>query len=237
MHTHRSFSSRTLPGLLTALLLVAVPLACHKPAKPSEEYTQAHTRFGKLYAEKGDESFLDPQMDQVEALLARVPPDSLDVVAANELRSRIQAGKAQAIAQQKARDAALASARTPSAPPSGFNTPLPSAPSRPPPDSAPADAGTDAGSGAGRPEVGTPVSQLANGFNGCFQQGESLNVQGHGLRDRWELADRAECRQRYGSLQDQVLLIEDDKVLGMAPRASIQRVGADGGAPSGDGGS
>lgn len=231
MHTHRSFSSRTLTGFLMALLWVAVSVACHKPAKPSDEYVQAHTIFNKLYAEKDIEAFVDPRMDQVEALLARVPADSLDAAAANELRARIQTGKQQALAQQKSKADALASARQPSAVSMGnFNTP--STPPQPPPASETPDAGTDAGTGAeGSPGIGTPAAKLASGFNGCFQQGESLDVQGHGLRDRWEMVDRADCRRRYASLQGQVLIIEDGKVLGMAPTASIQRVGSDGGSP------
>lgn len=215
-------------GLLMALLLAVAPVACRKPAKPSEAYAQAYTRFGKLYAEKGDDAFVDPALSEVESLLSQVPADSLDAPAANDLRTRIQTGKQQAQAREKAQADALAQARQPSQMPSGFNT----GPSTPPPDpetpDEPEDAGTDAGT-AGVPGVGTPVTQLASGFSGCFQKGEPLEVRGRGTRDRWELADRAACRQQYGSLQDQVMIIEDGKVLGMVPRSAIQELPADGG--------
>ncbi|WP_375764701.1 hypothetical protein NR798_23540 [Archangium gephyra] len=223
-------SSRTLVGLLTALLVVAAPVACRKPAKPSEAYAQAHTRFGKLYGEKGDDAFLDPELAQVEALLAQVPADSLDAPAAQELRTRIQTGKQQAEAQQKAKTDAMAQARQPGQVPPGFNSapssaaPAPSASEEP--DEA-SDAGTGADAGTGVPGVGTPEAQLAS--SGCFQKGEPLEVKGRGRRDRWELADRPACRQQYASLQDQVLIIEEGKVLAQVPRSAIQAIPVDGG--------
>jgi hypothetical protein len=224
-------------GLLMALLLAAAPVACRKPAKPSEAYAQAHTLFGKLYAEKGDDAFLDPELAQVESLLAQVPPDSLDAPAANDLRTRIQAGKQQAQAREKAKAEALAQARQPGQMPSGFGSGPSTAPSTPETPEEPADAGTDGGM-AGAPGIGTPVSQLASGFSGCFQKGEPLEVKGRGTRDRWELADRAACRQQYAQLQDQVMIIEDGKVLGMVPKSAIQELPADGGTgrPATDGG-
>jgi hypothetical protein len=228
VRTHSSFSGRTLAGFLTALLLAAAPVACRKPAKPSEAYTQAHTRFGKLYAEKGDDAFVDPELAQVESLLDQVPADSLDAAAARELRTRIQSGKQQAQAQQKAKADAMAKAREQGQMPSGFNSapsvaPAPSAPEEPA--EAP-DAGTDAGT-VDVPGVGTSEAQLAS--SGCFQKGEPLEVKGRGRRERWELADRAACRQQYAPLQEQVLIIEDGKVLAMVPRSAIQAIPADGG--------
>lgn len=220
-----------------ALLVAAAPVACRKPAQPSEAYAQAHTRFGKLYAEKGDDAFLDPELAQVESLLDQVPPDSLDAQSAKELRARIQAGKQQAAAQEKATAEALAQARQPGQMPSGFGSSPSSSPAPGPsgePDEAPG-ADTDAGT-AGGPGVGTPESQLA--ASGCFQKGEPLEVKDRGRRDRWELADRPACRQQYAPLQGQVLIIEDGKVLAQVPRSAIQAVPVDGGTagPAPDGG-
>lgn len=202
-------------------------MACRKPAKPSEAYTQAHTRFGKLYAQKGDDAFLDPELAQVESLLDQVPADSLDAAAARELRTRIQSGKQQAQAQQKAKADAMAKARESGQMPSGFNSaptmPAPSAPEEP---AEVPDAGTKADT-AGVPGVGASEAQLAS--SGCFQKGEPLEVKGRGRRDRWELQDRAACRQQYAPLQDQVLIIEDGKVLALVPRSAVQAIPVDGG--------
>ncbi|WNG47436.1 hypothetical protein F0U60_27430 [Archangium minus] len=230
MRTYSSFCGRTLAGLLTALLLSAAPVACRKPAQPSEAYAQAHMRFGKLYAAKGDDAFVDPELAQVESLLAQVPADSLDAAAANELRARIQNGKQQAAARDKAKADVLNQVRDPGTMPAD-STAAAGAAEPPSEAEAPAevaDAGTDAGT-AGAPGIGTSVAELASAFSGCFQKGEPLEVKGRGTRDRWELADRVACRQQYGQLQDQVMIVEDGKVLGMVPRSAIQELPSDGG--------
>jgi hypothetical protein len=233
VRTYTPVSGRILTGLLTALLVVAAPVACRKPAQPSEAYTQAHTLFGKLYGARGDEAFLDPQMDQVESLLSQVPSDSLDAPAAHDLRARIQAGKQQAQAREKAKNDALASARTPTNVPPGFGSSSEQAPPAPTPSEEAPEAQAeppDAGTG-GMPGIGTPVAQLASGFSGCFQKGEQIDVKGRGLRDRWELQDRAACRQQYASLQEQVLIIEEGKVLALVSKSAIQAIPVDGGTP------
>lgn len=228
MRPYTFFSGRMSAGLLMALLLAVAPVACRKPAKPSEAYAQAYTLFGKLYAEKGDDAFVDPSLSQVESLLAQVPADSLDAPAANDLRTRIQAGKQQAEAREKAKADALAQARQPGQMPSSFNSGPSAAPSAPEMPAEPEDAGTDGGA-EGVPGVGTQAALLASGFSGCFQKGEPLEVRGRGTRDRWELADRPACRQQYGSLQDQAMIIEDGKVLALVPKSSIQALPSDGG--------
>ncbi|HEY0095370.1 MAG TPA: hypothetical protein VGB96_13655, partial [Archangium sp.] len=154
----------------------------------------------------------------------------LDAAAARDLRARIQNGRQQADAQAKARDEALAKAREPVNMPPGSSFPPPAPP--PPPK---AEAPTDAGTPGDGPRVGTPATELSSGFSSCFVKGDPLEVRGRGLRDRWELANRAECRQRYGSLQDQILIIDDGKVFALAPKSSIMELPADGGFPS-DGG-
>ncbi|WNG57820.1 hypothetical protein F0U59_25960 [Archangium gephyra] len=215
-----------------ALFVVAAPLACRKPAQPSEAYIQAHKRFGKLYGEKGDDAFLAPEMSEVESLLAQVPTDSLDAPAAQELRARIQTGKQQAAAQEKAREDAMAKAREPGPGSTSFGSDMGSSPASAPSGSEPSDEGSNGGTeeadaGTGVLGVGTPEAQLAS--SGCFQKGEPLEVKGRGRRDRWELADRPACRQQYASLQDQALIIEEGKVLAQVPKSSIQAIPVDGG--------
>jgi len=225
VRTHRFHSPRIVTSLLTALLLSG-PVACSKP-QPSEDYFQAHTRFSKLYAEQGDEAFADPAMDEVEAMLARVPADSLDAKAAQELRQRIQSGRTQFQSQEKARQEAIAQARTPTSMPGGFASEGSASRSAAPPP--PVEETSDAGTGSSGPAVGTSASELASGFSGCFQKGEQVEVRNRGVRDRWELADRATCRQQYAALADQVLLIEEGKVLALVPKSSLQSIPEDGG--------
>ncbi|HET9036818.1 MAG TPA: hypothetical protein VFN45_11455, partial [Myxococcaceae bacterium] len=72
-----------------ALVLLLVLTGCaRKEASP--EYTRASERFNKLYAKSLDDAYLDPGMREVEALLEKVPPDSLDAQAAAQLLARIR---------------------------------------------------------------------------------------------------------------------------------------------------
>ncbi len=208
--------SRLSRPLLAALVLAVAPAACRKPAQPSEAYTQAHQRFTQLYGSQGDRAYVDPAMAEVETLLGQVPADSLDAPSAQELRTRIQNGRAQLEADRQAREDAVAKAREPGATPPSSYQPPPETPA-PPPAAAP-----DAGAPSDKPVIGTSASELANGFQGCFQKGPQLEVTGRGLRDRWELSGSARCRQSYGALQEQVIVVEDGKVLAVVPRSSIE---------------
>ncbi|EPX56669.1 hypothetical protein D187_008011 [Cystobacter fuscus DSM 2262] len=232
MRTYSPRVGRTFAALLIALLLAA-PAGCRKPAQPSEAYVEAQTRFGKLYAARGDDAFVDPELAAIEGLLAQVPTNSLDAPAANELRARIEEGKQQARSRQRALDEVRGRASQPAQMPAEGYGGTRSFPSSQPTEAAEAeDAGTDAGTAGGAPGVGTPATELASGFSGCFKQGESLQVQGRGQRDRWDLSDSPACRQQFAALQDQVLIIEEGKVLALVPKQSLQAIPTDGGTPS-----
>lgn len=215
MHTPNLL--RPLRGLLVMLLCVGAA-ACRKPAEPSELYTRAHTRFSKLYAEKGTEAFLDPAMGEIESQLSNVPAESLDAQAAKELIARIAKGRADAEAERKAREEAVAKAGE-----------VPSVRFDPEPSGA---AAAPQPTGVQVPHPGTAVSELQTGFSGCFQkQKDQVNVMGRGLRDVWELSARPECRQEYASVQEALFIIEEDKVLATAPRSALREMPAEGNKP------
>lgn len=207
---------RPLRGLLVVLLCVGAA-ACRKPAQPSELYTRAHDGFSKLYGEKGNEAFLDPEMDKIEAQLQRVPADSLDAEAAKELLARIAKGRASVEADRRAREEAAAKAGE--VPSVNFDPP-PSGEAPPPPTEVQV------------PYVGMAVSELQTGFSGCFQKmKEQVEVAGRGLRDVWELSSKPECRQEYASVQDVLFIIEEDKVMNTAPRSNLRQLPAQGSKP------
>ncbi|MFL5350072.1 MAG: hypothetical protein ACJ8AT_35290 [Hyalangium sp.] len=222
---------RPLLGLVSTVLIALAPAACRKQsAAPSPEYDQAHQLFSKLYGQKLDEAYRDPQMDQVQALLAQVPPDSLDAQSAKELDQRIQNGKAKMEKARKEQEDAIASAHQVDSFPSTPYTPEPPATPKPPSE-APKDAGTkDPG-----PGVGSPASELPAGYLGCFRSTKPINVLDHGLRDAWEMSDAARCSQAYPSFVGQVVLVEEGKVLAVLPRSAVQVIYPDGGTGS-DGG-
>ncbi len=221
-------SLRPFVGITTAVLLVLAPAACRRDSGPSAEYEEAARRFRALYAQKLDGAFLDPQLGEIEAQLQRVPADSLDAEGARELLQRIQQGRARMQAEASARDKAVASAREVppgTSFPSGTREQRPPPPPEEPPDAGPPDAGLSG------PQVGTPASELVAGFRGCFRRGAPIEVEGRGMRETWELADRTSCRLEYPGHGDVVLLIEQGRVLTLLPRSAVQTVTvtADGG--------
>lgn len=222
-------SLRPFVGITTALLLALAPAGCRRDSGPSAEYEEAARRFRTLYAQKLDEAYLDPQLGEIEAQLQRVPADSLDAEGARELLQRIKEGRERMEQEAEAREEAVANARE-LPPGTGFPSASPSAPPEPEPEEAAPDAGLpDAGSTG--PQTGTPASELVAGFRGCFRRGPSIEVEGRGMRDTWELADRTACRLEYPSHQGTILLIEEGRVLSLLPRSALQTVTltADGG--------
>jgi hypothetical protein len=215
-------------GLASAVLLVLAPVACRRDSGPSADYEEAARRFSSLYAQKLDAAYLDPQMGQIEAQLQRVPADSLDSQGARQLLQRIQDGRARMQADAAARDKAIATARE--VPPgTSMPTLTPPSPDAGPtraPDAGPADAGAPSG-----PQAGTPASELVSGFRGCFVRGAPIQVEGRGMREMWEMANRTACRLEYPGHQDTLLLIEEGKVLALLPRSAVKTVAvtADGG--------
>jgi hypothetical protein len=213
-------------GLTSAILLVLAPAACRRDSGPSAEYEEAARRFRSLYAQKLDAAYLDPQIGEIEAQLQRVPADSLDANGARELLQRIQQGRERMQSQSSARDKAISAARE--VPPgTSMPTLTPPEPPRKPeaPDAGPPDAGLTG------PQAGTAASELVSGFRGCFRRGAPIEMQGRGMRETWELADRTSCRLEYPGHVDVVLLIEQGRVLTLLPRSAIRTVTvtADGG--------
>ena len=76
-----------------AVVLLLVVTGCARK-EPSPEYTRASERFNKLYAKELDDAYVDPAIHEVEALLEKVPADSLDAQAAAQLLNRIRTNRA-----------------------------------------------------------------------------------------------------------------------------------------------
>jgi hypothetical protein len=210
--------SRPLAGLAVTFLIALAPIGCHKEAgPPSPEYEQAHQLFSKLYGQQLDDSFLNPQMEQVEVLLAQVPADSQDMQSAKDLQKRITDGRARMEKARKEKEDAIASAHQ-------FDTVATTEPStpEPPPPLPPPPAPKDAGPANPGPEVGSPASELSSGYLGCFQTMKPITLEGKGLRDAWEMSDQTRCGLAYPSFVAQVLLIEDGKVLAVLPKSAVK---------------
>jgi hypothetical protein len=222
--------SRPLLGLVSTVLFALAPTGCGKKSgPPSEAYEQAHTRFSKLYAQQLDGAFADPQMDEVEALLAQVPPDSMDASSARELQKRITDGRAKVEKQRREQEAAIAAAHETDSFPS-------STPTETEPEPTPVPTPKDAGPSIEGPVRGSPASELTAGYLGCFQRMKQITVTGRGLRDAWEMSERARCSQSFPSFVAQVVIIEDGKVFAVLPKSAVTVTfeTKDGGTTTGD---
>jgi len=223
----RPVALRAFAGLSLALLAL---LACGRRKEPSPEYEKASKMHARLYADKYDDAYLDPKMGEVEALLDKVPANSLDAPGAQELRNRIQQGRerAQAAAddQAKARRAAAAPPEDP------FGRRGPDAPPPPPvPEEKP-----DAGSAI--PIPGMSMREFSARFTGCFRQDSPIRIQELENRERniWVLKDITNCRDRFPGF-DQLLLVEHDNTIWrFAQKSAIQYMVTDGGSPGGGAG-
>jgi hypothetical protein len=210
--------SRPLVGLVSTVLIVLALSACQKElGPPSAEYEEARKRFSKLYGQKLDEAFIEPEMDSIEALLQQVPVDSMDAQSAKELLQRIKDGRAKMAKVRQEQEAAMAAARqgdfVPTSPPL---TPTPA------PTPAPQET-KDGGPPSSGPAVGSPASELVAGYLGCFQRSSPITVKDRGQREAWEMAtDRARCSQVFPAFVGQVVLIEDGKVLTVLPKSAVQ---------------
>jgi hypothetical protein len=206
------------------VLLLALG-ACRGKPQPSADFAQASERFNRLYGQKLDDAYAAPEMEEIEAQLARVPAESLDAPAAQSLLARIREGRALAAKQQADMASALREARTPtSVPPSSGDMEAPPAPAATDePDAGEADAGTPG------PQVGTPESELTGGFRGCFTRTGTVQVTGRGPRPFWELQGSSRCRLEYPALVESIVVVENAQVLMIAPRSDVKTGPADAG--------
>lgn len=208
---------------LAVVLLLAVTGCARK--EPSPEYTRASERFNKLYAKELDDAYVDPAIREVEALLEKVPPDSLDAQAASQLLTRIREGRARIEKTSNDRDKALAAARTapkfsgqsvspPPAPPQAASRPAPAAP-----DAGPLSA----------PTAGMPMREFNRLFGDCFEAAGPVEVNGRGPRDSYSMVDSDRCRRAMPGLVTSVVLADSEAVMGIIPKSALRRTLADGG--------
>ena len=210
-----------------AVVLLVVLTGCARK-EPSPEFTRASERFNKLYAKELDDAYVDPAIREVEALLEKVPPDSLDAQAAAQLLTRIRENRTRIEQASTDREKALAAART--APKFSGNSV-----SAPPPP--PATSGRTAPAGA--PDAGPPSAPTAGMamrdfnrlFGDCFEQAGPVEVNGRGPRDSYTMADSDRCRRAMPGLVNSVILADSEAVMGIIPKSALRRTLPDGGAP------
>ena len=208
-----------------AVVLLLVVTGCARK-EPSPEYTRASERFNKLYAKELDDAYVDPAIREVEALLEKVPADSLDAQAAAQLLTRIRENRTRIEQASKDREKALAAART--AP--TFSGPSVSAPLSPPSSRPSAPPAPDAGP-LSAPTAGMAMRDFNRLFGDCFEQAGPVEVNGRGPRDSYTMVDSDRCRRAMPGLVNSLVLADSETVMGLVPKSALRRTLPDGGAP------
>jgi len=209
---------------LAVVLLLVLPGCARR--EPSPEFTRASERFNKLYAKELDDAYLDPAMHEVEALLEKVPADSLDAQAAAQLLARIRDNRTRLEQASSQQEKALAEARTPPKFSGQSVSPPPAPPGPPRPQSV---AAPDAGPPSA-PSAGMSTRDFGRLFGDCFEPAGPVEVTGKGTRDSYAMVDSYRCRNAMPGLVNSVVLADSQTVLGVVPKAALQRTAVDGGA-------
>ncbi len=210
---------RTLLTFALIAFVGASASACRRGSGVSPEYAEASGLHDRLRLNQGDEAYSDPQMDQVEGLLRKVPADSTDAQAAQELLAQIASERAR-IAEEEA-----AAAAVPAQPPA------PVFEEDDEDDDQLAAAAEVPDAGYSQPAVGMPLAEFQSRFSRCFQTGPELMVSGVGMRDTFQLRDNANCRDLHPDFTTLLLVVEEGKIAGMAKQSATSLRLPDGGVP------
>jgi hypothetical protein len=188
-------------------MLLALLAGCSRPA-PSPDYLAAREKHAAALAARHDAA-TSPAMDEVLALLDRVPEQSADAPAARELRERILAEREAAAEEASRRTALLEKAGE--------------APSWP--------SASSIGRPAPRPSltVGMGDEEFRALHGGCFErQAGEFRMSGAAGKDRavesWVVTADAECRERYAAQLDQLVLIADGAVVAVRPASAATKI-------------
>jgi hypothetical protein len=167
-------------------------------------------------------------MDEVIALLQRVPSESVDGPAAQDLLKKIQDGRAEARARADAlkKDMDVLHAEPP---PNAFAAAAPRPPELAPAAAPGADAGVDAG--PAEPASGMSLADFNRQWGDCFEAGKQVNVVGVGLRDTYALKGYNRCRDALPGFDERLVIVDRNQVLGVVARSSVQEVAVDSGPP------
>jgi hypothetical protein len=207
----------------TWLLLGAIGLGvagCKKP-RPSPEYTEASGAYSTLTAKLGDDAYSDPEMARIEALLARVPNDSVDAPAAKELLARIGQERAHAAAEAAAHQKLLDDATKAPV--------LPDSPSTGEPekvvDAGPAHIG-----------LGLTTEEVGRLGGDCFHYTQTVRVRNMNGSEAegviWERADLARCQEAFPDLGGRMLVFESNKLVQVVDKSQIRHEVLDAGPPA-----
>jgi hypothetical protein len=197
---HASVAGMAIRAAALICAFVAL-LACQRsPGPPDANYEQASHMYQLLYAQKLDDAYGDPQMDEVVSLLHRVDSRSIDATAAQALlaaiedgRKRFQAARAE---REKAQNAPVEPVAMPNIDPSAV-------------------AGS-AREPAPPPDPFTPgasVADLNAASGGCLVAAEPFHENGTNVNGTiYRMSPSPACSDRLAGFVGQAALVVDGKL-------------------------
>lgn len=199
----------------TAIALVATILliSCARP-KSSADYALALNAWTMLVGQLGDEAALDPRSDEVLAILARVPDNSLDAESAKDLRMRIESERKTQTEERARRQKLVAAAGV-----------VPTMPAM-------------TGSGSDQPQAipaprspalvpGTKIEEFRETYGDCFGSKGSVELTSPNAPPRfgemWVMNDDPKCREKHPSLTGKVALFSDGALVALTTESAAKK--------------
>ena len=197
---------------LTLMLCVAAALAstsCRK--KSSREFYDAQGRYQVITAQLGDEAYLSPEMDAIEALLHGVPASAREIDQTTALLATISSEKARVLQEKERLAKPIATANAP-APYVQVNTvQMPAAVQAAPA----ADAGF-------HPEKGMPLDVFLKAYSACMDASPDVLLPGSTVPGQaFAVRKTANCMSQFGSIErfTKLYVFIDRKLAGEATRS------------------
>jgi hypothetical protein len=202
--------------LALAAALAATAFGCHPSTlgPHSADFSAANAKYVQLLGTDGPvDVFTDPGLAEVQALLAKVPADSVDIEAAKALQKTLESGIAEAEKAAEARKKAESAEAKP------LDVVIPTGPGIEPPPSAPA-AATPVATPKDGPTVGMSLADFRAKYGACFTRDSAFTDDKGHQGDVYILA--TPCSGKYPSLTEQMVLVAGDKVLSVLPKSAVQ---------------
>jgi hypothetical protein len=205
-----------------AVLLLVLAGACKKPELlPSADYERARLLHVDLLARYYSDAYARPEIDEILALLERVPVDSADAEAAADLKGRVLEGRRLAQEHRAELDRLLEAA----GPVQGGMQP------------SGGSAGTAGATETGEPppvalrlSIGMKLEDFKTVFSDCFEMKTPIQIAGLDGPDAapqpgeaWGVKDTPECKERYAAQAQSYVLFAGGVLKAIRPASEAVR--------------
>jgi hypothetical protein len=187
-------------------------LGCNRSSGPPDaNYQQASRMYQQLYAQKLDDAYGEPQMDEVVSLLHRVDKHSIDAPAAHALLAAIEDGRK--------RFEAARGDREQTAPP-----PVPSGTTSTIDPSAILASGRDARPPQDPYGAGASIADMSAASGGCLVASEQFHENGTNMKGTiYRMSSSPACAEKLAGFVGQAALVVDGKLYRRVAESEVPR--------------